>query len=135
MKKWLVSFTYSGKFVNKWIEFYGEEVNVSALHQDLIQAYGEDVCILNIFPEMMSDKKQQIIVKTEKAEKGNSKKKKSDKPEAGQNMVKISGPLPEELKHLIGLEGSLLSQEGKMAVVLTPAGLYPNIPINNLTRI
>lgn len=131
MKKWLVSFIYDGKFISKWLEFYGEEIRVSALHSDLIKAYGENVCIISILPEIISEKKP-IIIK-EKNERAIPKNKKQNKPEIGQKRVKIGGPLPEELKHLIGLEGDLLGQEGPNAIVLTPAGLYPNIPINNLS--
>jgi hypothetical protein len=136
MKKWLISFYSNGKYHNKWIDFYGEDIDVMSLHEDLVKAYGDDVCILNIFPQKLSSKTSTIVAPSNQTRKKQTEsKKKKVVPELGQNRVKISGPLPDDLKHLVGLEADVLSQEGSFAVLLTPAGLYPNIPLQNLTQI
>lgn len=134
MKKWLVSFVGDGKFLSSWIEFHGEEVNVEMLHEDLSKRYN-DICIISILPSKLSDKQSIILQKEKKTVDKTPKNKKKVVPELGQNRVKISGPLPEDLKHLIGLEGDVIGQENNCVVVLTAAGLYPNVPLQNVTKI
>lgn len=139
MKKWLVSYTarlsltHAYTYKSIWVEVHGETLDVEMMLEDLKRSEGSfDICILSIFPSKIEPIKMVTKVQPEKTVRS---KKKTDKPELGQNKAKIIGPLPEEIKHLIGLEGDIIGEDAQNYVMLTPAGLFPQIPKTGVQRI
>lgn len=141
MKRWYVSYVAANDknsyHRSQWIEVHGESLNVQMLVEDLKKQEffeGAVISILSIYPEII-EKGNDVHKTSTSVDKKKKKINKNDKPELGKNRVKIVGPLSEELKMLIGQEADVIGEEGQNYVLLTPAGLYPNIPKNSTERI
>lgn len=137
MKRWLVSYTVRWDlthiYKSTWIEVHGETLDVEMMLEDIkTTEKSSNICILSIFPSTIEPVKVVTKVQTEKS---SSSKKKSTKPELGQNRAKIIGPLPEELKHLTGLEADIIGEDSQFYVLLTPAGLFPQVPKSGVKKI
>lgn len=140
MKRWLISYTVRWSvtqqhtYKSTWIEVHGETLNVEMMLEDLKKSEGSsDICILSIFPNTIEPVK--VVTKVQSEKNVKSSKKKTTKPELGQNRAKIVGPLPEEIKHLVGLEGDIIGEDNQHYVMLTPAGLFPQIPKSGVQKI